>query len=49
MLGFPIKFSEEPCRLRHPAPEVGGNTDAILRELGFATDEINALRAAQVI
>jgi crotonobetainyl-CoA:carnitine CoA-transferase CaiB-like acyl-CoA transferase len=49
MLGFPIKFAEAPCQLRRPAPEVGGDTDAVLRELGYAADEIAALRAAGIV
>jgi CoA:oxalate CoA-transferase len=46
MLGFPIKFAEAPCRLRRPAPEVGGDSEAVLREFGYSADEIAALRAA---
>ena len=49
MLGFPIKFAEAPCRLRRPAPEIGGDTDAVLREFGYSAGEIAALRAARVI
>ncbi|MDE2276220.1 MAG: CoA transferase, partial [Burkholderiales bacterium] len=48
MLGFPLKFAEAPCRLRRPAPEIGGDTDAVLRELGYSPAEIAALRAAGV-
>ena len=49
MLGFPIKFAEAPCRLRRPAPEVGGDSDAVLREFGYSTDEIAALREAGAV
>ena len=49
MLGFPVKFAGEPCRLRLPAPEIGGDSDAILRELGCSAAEIAALRAAGVV
>jgi crotonobetainyl-CoA:carnitine CoA-transferase CaiB-like acyl-CoA transferase len=49
MLGFPIKFAEAPCLLRRPAPEVGGDTGAILQELGYPATEIAALRAACVL
>src|SRR5205814_6012329 len=49
MLGFPIKFAEAPCRLRLPAPEVGGDTDAVLREFGYSAEEIQALRRGGVI
>jgi crotonobetainyl-CoA:carnitine CoA-transferase CaiB-like acyl-CoA transferase len=49
MLGFPIKFAEAPCRLRRPAPEIGGDSDAVLRELGYSAEEIAAMRAAGVV
>ena len=45
MLGFPIKFAEAPCRLRRPAPEIGADSDAVLGELGYTTDEIARLKA----
>jgi len=44
MLGFPIKFTEAPCALRRPAPEVGGDTEEVLAGLGYSTAEIAALR-----
>jgi crotonobetainyl-CoA:carnitine CoA-transferase CaiB-like acyl-CoA transferase len=49
MLGFPVKFAEAPCQLRRPAPEVGGDSDAVLRELGYSAEEIAGLRAARVV
>jgi crotonobetainyl-CoA:carnitine CoA-transferase CaiB-like acyl-CoA transferase len=49
MLGFPIKFAEAPCSLRRPAPEVGGDTDEVLREFGYSEDEIAVLRGSGVI
>lgn len=49
MLGFPIKFAEAPCRLRRPAPEIGADTDAVLRQLGYPPEEIARLRAAGVV
>ncbi len=48
MLGFPVKFEGAPCRLRRPAPEVGGDSDAVLRELGYSAEEITKLRAAGI-
>ncbi len=49
MLGFPIKFAEAPCQLRRPAPEIGGDSDAVLRELGYSSEEIAALRTSGVV
>jgi len=49
MLGFPTKFAEAPCQLRRPAPEIGGDSDAVLRELGYSADEIAGMRAAGVV
>jgi crotonobetainyl-CoA:carnitine CoA-transferase CaiB-like acyl-CoA transferase len=45
MLGFPIKFAESPCRARTPAPALGGDTEAVLRELGLPASRIEELRA----
>jgi crotonobetainyl-CoA:carnitine CoA-transferase CaiB-like acyl-CoA transferase len=49
MLGFPIKFTQAPCELRLPAPEIGADTDAVLADLGYGGEEISRLRTQKVI
>jgi crotonobetainyl-CoA:carnitine CoA-transferase CaiB-like acyl-CoA transferase len=45
----PIELSETPGAYRRPAPLVGEHTDEILTSLGYAADEIAALREEGVI
>ena len=49
MLGFPIKLSETPCRVRRPAPALGEHSDEILAELGCAAADRAAWRRDGVI
>lgn len=49
MLGFPIKFSDNPCRVRRPAPPLGADTDEVLREAGLTDEAIAALRAKNIV
>jgi crotonobetainyl-CoA:carnitine CoA-transferase CaiB-like acyl-CoA transferase len=49
MVGFPVKLSDTPARLRHPAPELGAHTEEVLAEAGFAPEEIAGLRARKSI
>ena len=48
-LGNPVKMSATPPRLRTAAPALGADTDAILRDLGYADTDIAALRREQVV
>jgi formyl-CoA transferase len=48
-LGNPVKMSATPPRLRTTAPALGADTDAILREIGYAHADIAALRERQVV
>lgn len=43
VLGFPIKFTDDPCRVHRPPPALGGDTRAVLAELGYDDDEIGRL------
>ena len=49
MLGFPMKLSETPCRVRLPAPGLGEHTDAILTALGYSDTDRAAFRADGVV
>lgn len=49
VLGFPIKFSDDPCRVHRPPPVLGADTDALLAELGRDASAIAALRERGIV
>lgn len=51
VVGQPVSLSlaPQPETFRHPTPEPGEHTDEILREVGFAEEEIARLRSANAI
>jgi len=49
MLGFPIKFSDLPCRVRRPAPGLGEHSMEVLTELGYAAADLVILQRDGVI
>jgi crotonobetainyl-CoA:carnitine CoA-transferase CaiB-like acyl-CoA transferase len=49
VIGFPIKFGDAPCRVHRPPPMLGADTEAVLAELGRSAQDVDALRAANVI
>ncbi len=49
MLGFPVKLSETPCRVRRTAPSLGEHSGEILAELGYTVFERETLQADGVI
>ena len=48
-LATPLDFGACPVRLREPPPQLGGDTDAVLHELGVSGDEVARLREARAI
>ena len=49
VLGFPIKFSDDPCRVHRPPPVLGADTDALLAELGRDASTIASLRERGIV
>jgi formyl-CoA transferase/CoA:oxalate CoA-transferase len=49
VLGFPVKMSETPARIRRPSPQLGEHSEEILRNLGYSLDEIRELKGKKVI
>jgi CoA:oxalate CoA-transferase len=47
--GFPVKMSEAPAGVNHPAPRLGEHSRELLRELGLDEAELDAMHARGVI
>ena len=47
--GFPVKLSDTPARLRLSPPALGEHTSAILQDIGYTPEDIDALRRSNVI
>jgi crotonobetainyl-CoA:carnitine CoA-transferase CaiB-like acyl-CoA transferase len=45
----PIRFSRTPADIRRHAPQLGGDTDAVLAELGISAEQCAAMRARGII
>jgi formyl-CoA transferase len=48
-MGIPIKSTGELLAIREPAPWLGQHTDEVLKTIGYAEREIQALHAAGVL
>lgn len=49
VVGIPVKFSRTPGSLRRAAPEFGQHTEEVLLEIGYSWEEIDRLRAEEVL
>ena len=49
LLSTPVSLSTTPGTIRSAPPQIGEHTDEILAELGYAADDITALRASGTI
>ena len=47
--GQPVTLSRTPSRMAARPPEFGEQTDEVLSEFGFSTEEISELRQAKVV
>jgi crotonobetainyl-CoA:carnitine CoA-transferase CaiB-like acyl-CoA transferase len=45
VLKHPVRYSSGEATLRRPPPELGEHTDELLTELGYAAEEVAAMRA----
>ena len=43
------RFEKTPSEIQRPAPSLGGDTDAVLRELGHSDEKIEKLRADGIV
>jgi len=49
VIGFPVKFTDDPCQIHRAPPILGADTEAILTELGMEGPRIAELRSRNVI
>src|ERR1700759_3543294 len=49
LVGQPFKLSRTPSKMVAPPPEFGEQTEEVLAEFGFSTDEIAELRRGKVV
>lgn len=49
LIGFPVRYSRTPCRLRRLPPRLGQHTYELLLELGYGAEQIEAMQANRSI
>ena len=48
-LGFPVKMSDTPAKIRRPAPRLGEHSEEILAGLGYSPEQIEGWKEKKVI
>ena len=48
-IGIPVKLSETPASVRRPPPTLGQHTAEVLAELGYAAEEVAAMRESGAV
>ena len=49
VLGFPIKFSDAPCLIHRPPPDLGVDNEVVLGQLGLSAEAITSLKSRGII
>jgi crotonobetainyl-CoA:carnitine CoA-transferase CaiB-like acyl-CoA transferase len=49
LVGYPVAFAETPSQPGLPPPDLGQDTAAVFRELGYGDDDLERMRAAGAI
>jgi crotonobetainyl-CoA:carnitine CoA-transferase CaiB-like acyl-CoA transferase len=44
-MGFPLRFSDASSHIQRTAPLLGEHSEEVLQEFGFASEEVEGLRA----
>ena len=49
VLGFPIKFTDEPCVVHRPPPDLGADNVAVFEEIGLTAEAIAELSRRKIV
>lgn len=49
LIGFPISFSESPCRLYRLPPKLGEHSRQVLAEIGYSAEDLDRLESEKTI
>jgi crotonobetainyl-CoA:carnitine CoA-transferase CaiB-like acyl-CoA transferase len=48
-IGFPVKLSDTPARLKRLGAVLGADTDRIMEELGYSPEDVRRLRRDEAV